>query len=734
MFLTSRSVGNELFSSTKDDSHSPVLTSTQTRVLNRLKRAIRRGETPVRWIDFFAAETAMQTLQSSLAMQCGSDAQSASSTECDTQCELTFDLVLVLSYLSSLGVQDLSTQDLGLYKHLFAFHWQSDQSTLEQSLAQCPPQVILSDAAAVSSLAVTASADQGLALSPVVFIDDKYALRRIARLNQGVKHWLTQQAQHGRLSASYSSRLLAHLNRSMACLFDFSSLATGDVDYQAQAVAQSVLANALLVSGGPGTGKTTTAAKIILIRLIRALFEEQIRTNSEATDQASAPAVFSTVCLAPTGKAAQRLASSLRAQAVSLVQKLDLSAEEKNCLANALPDQGKTIHRYLIEQGVPIEDFSSDAYIPDNARVFSGGNPPQQAPVVVIVDESSMVDLALMDRFLTTLSPESCVVFLGDHNQLPAVELGEVFARWVADFENAGLSALQLELLQSCLSFDCSLLENTIIGGAGQAADTSPEHEKAFNPLVSLRKSYRFSGPLADFAAVLRDGQPNEMLQWLEGNTDETVRCTWLRDKGAEAYNELQPDLHCQYQSYVEAIVAKASLAELQATFDQFQILCSTRSGPIGTEQLNHSLNVKITASLPTGSVSPSGFYHGLPIILERNLGHLDLFNGDVGFFIDKAASDASLLGAESRFSVVFYRGPDDEPIVVAPSQLPQYELAYAMTVHKSQGSEYDKVSIVVAPYAQELVSRALLYTGLTRAKKCAHLFMGRSSLQSLAV
>ena len=704
----------------------------QSRTLMRLKRAIRKDETPIRWIDFFAAETAMQQARAAIRANISTKAGGASSQMNDSAaidadlesslvsseglaeayCEQLFDCVLVLSYVTSLGKQALSTSELLAYQPFFAFHWQAEPQSLSGVLS------------AIADSEFTAALGR---FCPVRVTGDLVSLRRVFELEQRVNHWLVEQTQHGLISEGSQERgeankalglaFLKQARSYITQLFDFSSLNAEEIDYQAQAVAQSLLSNVLLVSGGPGTGKTTTAAQIILMRLLKARHRLNTRQANHSGD-----ANLYTVCLAPTGKAAHRLASSLQQRAAGLINQLEIEADEKAQLLSALPGQGKTIHRYLIEQGVPIEDFSSEVFIPDNERVFAraeldhGMDPTLcgKAPTVVIIDESSMIDLALMDRLLSVLDRDSSIVFLGDHHQLPAVELGDVFARWVALFDHGLLAQQQWDQLAACLAFDCSALP------------IAPSEEQAWrmNPLVTLRKSYRFTGVLAECAEIVRDGSSSQILSWLETNTSDVVRFNRLSSEKLNAEGVVS-DVLKAYASYGECIKSKPSLSELQSRFDQYQVLCSTRTGPIGTEQLNLLINEQIMRLACAGvkDQNASQHYHGLPVLLERNFTHLDLFNGDVGFFIDKG---------EGRFVVAFYRGEGAEAVEVLPSQLPQYELAYAMTIHKSQGSEYDAVSIVVAPYAQELVSRALIYTGLTRAKTRADLHIAQACLLAL--
>ncbi|KZX75128.1 hypothetical protein A3715_02525 [Oleiphilus sp. HI0009] len=640
--------------------------------LRFLKQSLRRGESLVSWIDFYAADAALNEVLS------GSDSELPS-----TLLEVVFDLALVLSYASGLGKQCVKLDELDEYLSLTVFH--RDQSLMTST--QALPESIL-------------SSGEGSSVFVKVLNDEaELYLRRLWNLCDKTERWLS-----GQLSSNISSDVdpnesidLARGKEALNALFP--DLDSTDIDYQVWAVAQSLLSNLVLVSGGPGTGKTTTAAKIILARLSAEKCIERAIEKGIESRRAS-----STVCLAPTGKAAQRLASSLSSQAESLLSSLPFEEDLIQHLRSALPKRGKTVHRYLIENDVSMSDFDDDDYLSDNERLF-GKLETSAIPNVLVIDESSMIDLALMERLSTILHPQTCVVLLGDHYQLPAVEAGDVFARWVKRCKRNAISAEQLGQLIHLLPFDMNV---------------EPSESEQINPLVTLQKSYRFHGALADVARLIRDEPVEALRHFLTTNTDEAIRYHWVEGRAQQELGALM----AHYQDFVELAETKASLAELQKCFDQFQILCSTRQGPLGTDQLNEAVHTKAQSRF---SSSRTGVYHGMPIMLERNYPKLDLYNGDLGFYIENVNQNH-----ESQFVAMFYRGGEGRDITVLPSQIDKYDLAYAMTVHKSQGSEYDHVGVVLAPYAPELLTRALLYTAVTRAKQKCTLYLNDESLDRL--
>ncbi len=183
------------------------------------------------------------------------------------------------------------------------------------------------------------------------------------------------------------------------------------------------------------------------------------------------------------------------------------------------------------------------------------------------------------------------------------------------------------------------------------------------------------------------------------------------------------------YQAYFDLVKARASLEQLNAAFAEFQLLCSTHEGEHGVKAMNDLIERSLIAGhheLRLGAMDPAMFlYHGKPILITKNHTDLGVFNGDIGFVIAQQISGSS--GA--KFTVMVPQGSGDA-IQVSPKRLKAWQPAYAMTVHKSQGSEYQHVGLLLAGYAKELLSRSLLYTGLTRAKKRCDIWANIDALE----
>ena len=749
-----------------------------------LKHVIRSGDSILRLIDVFSAEEVLRQL----------------GTTNELTSSLAFDITLALSYASSQGHVALTEEDFERYEECFYSFRQlalrTDLGVAENSWlsGEEPSDGSNKERASLykhlfeehSALLITELETLGLT-APIThertLEQGRWSLRRFKHLQSQLDQFVSSRLTLDKYTEMNDSIKLA-MRGHVAELFEHNLKSTADsdeevgavcenqLDRQALAAVQSLLARIVFVSGGPGTGKTTTAARMLVLNLLQAHLQE---TETQYSDEKHAKPgrEISALCLAPTGKAAQRLAASLRAQVLNILDVLSLKESLRPKLLNGLSSEGLTMHRYLIDQGTPMDELYAYDRRSDNQRVFGDGGPcVKHSPSIVIVDESSMIDLALMQRFVSTVSDDTTVVFLGDHFQLPPVEAGEVFAGWVKGYSRCGYSSQQLSALADLLSIDEALLAplnahqdgvNSRSSRVQSTSHGSASSKVQFNPVVQLLKTYRFSGALGEFARLIRDADYRDITSFLAQPVGNDVSVSWIDStNGSQASDsssadfsaaELYDGLSKAYSAYAEAVREQLSLPVLHACFEKFQALCSTRKGPLGTEVINAHLEQTVMSLISDQCDSDSRdtiayiahgkastrdkVYHGKPILIESNYPHLDVYNGDVGFVID----DYALLSSESmssggsltrgrRYSIQFFRGDDQAPVSVPYHKISGYSLAYAMTVHKSQGSEYQNVSVVVAPYASEMLSRALLYTAITRSKSHVHVYVSKASLQ----
>jgi exodeoxyribonuclease V alpha subunit len=388
-----------------------------------------------------------------------------------------------------------------------------------------------------------------------------------------------------------------------------------------------------LISGGPGTGKTSTVVRILAL-LLEQEWGRKLRIAMAA----------------PTGKAAARLKASVN----SIRQSLDCSDEVKS----AIPEDVVTIQRLLGS----ISASTRFRHSAQNPLPFD----------IVIIDEASMVALPLMSALVAALKPDARLILLGDRDQLASVEAGAVLGD---------------------------------ICGAGEENNTSP---LSFS-LVMLEKNYRFqSGSgIAEISRAVNAGLEREALALLKSKKTGTI--VWQPSPAREELRSaLSEKVIKGYQSYLEAVSPEEALKR----FDRFRILCALRDGPYGVRGLNAVVENILGRK---GLISPSSlFYAGRPVLVTINDYSMRLFNGDTGILFPDPD------GGELK---VFFRTPDGGVRSIPPERLPEHETAYAMTIHKSQGSEFDCVVMLLPPVGSELLTRELIYTGLTRAKKTVEIW-----------
>ena len=381
-----------------------------------------------------------------------------------------------------------------------------------------------------------------------------------------------------------------------------------------------------LVTGGPGTGKTTTAAHLLALLAHRT------------------PGIRVALA-APTGKAAARLGEAIGQAARELDP--ELAGVRPKLERAAL--QARTLHRLL-------------GWNPRTDRCrFHAGNPLPYD--VVFIDEASMLDLVLWDRLLSALGRGTRLVVLGDHRQLESVQPGRVLAEMIA--AAAG--------------------EASGDGGALAACHVELDH------------NYRFESHsgISRLAAAIRDYDGDAAVQTL-ANTD-------YREELVHYPSAQVDDALGQIWSRVMAVVRAATPEEALAALTRVRILCALRRGPYGVE----GINARVEARLRAEGLAAGEWAHGRPVLVTANDPHSGLFNGDVGVLLH---------GRDGHGIKAWFPGPP-EPRTVPLAALPNHDTAWAMTVHRSQGSEFDSVLLVLPPQAHELSSPELLYTGVTRAR-----------------
>jgi len=418
-----------------------------------------------------------------------------------------------------------------------------------------------------------------------------------------------------------------------------------------------------VISGGPGTGKTTTVVRVL------ALLIEQALSRGDATPRI--------MMLAPTGKAAARLCESVTRSLGELACTDEVKA--------ALPTEARTLHRAL-------------GYLPHTPTQFRHGRADPLPADVVLVDEASMVDLALMAKLVEAVAPEARLILLGDKDQLASVEAGAILGDICNTEGTHAYSAPFGEVLRAVLG-----------EAAGSLPTDGPKTTGPWDCIVELTHSFRFAADegIGKFSRALRCGAGAEALAQLRRG-DSAVSMVPLRDD-SELEAILRPAILEEFSGYLAASDPEARLDAL----GNYRLLSAHRRGAFGTERLNLLIEDILLRAGRIQRADAGPNYHGRPIMISANDYQLGLYNGDVG-----------VIERDGRRLRAYFRGADGTlrtPLL--PSRLPPHETVFAMTVHKSQGSEFDRVGLLLPPALSPILTRELIYTGVTRAKTAVRLY-----------
>jgi len=446
-------------------------------------------------------------------------------------------------------------------------------------------------------------------------------------------------------------------------LFSWDWTAAGATNWQAVAAFVARRHRLAVISGGPGTGKTYTVARLML-RLVDA-----------ALSAGERPPVFRLA--APTGKAAARMTESLNTGLAGLQPSEEVRAH--------LPQEAGTLHRLLrLRWGSTMPGHDRERPIPAD---------------VIIVDEASMIDLPLMAKLADAVPDGARLVLLGDRYQLSSVESGAVLADLCTP---AGVNAFSPAQREAA---------GTLLGDTNAQPAASPLADH----VVTLQTSHRFrpdsgigrlaaainAGDVDTLDAVLRDGGEEVHAEF---ETDETAASALVR-RLADAYSPLH-----------EASAPGEAIAALE----NIRLLTGTRVGPLGSETMNRRIGEALAAR--HGFDADGHWYHGRPIMVVQNEPRAGLYNGDVGVVWHDD---------EGRARAWFRT--DDGLRAFQPSVLPAHDTVYAMTIHKSQGSEFDTVYLLLPQAQSRILTRELLYTAVTRARSTLHAWGSTGTWQAAA-
>ena len=455
---------------------------------------------------------------------------------------------------------------------------------------------------------------------------------------------------------------------------DGGNPAAASEDLQAQAVAAALEHNLLLVTGGPGTGKTTT-----ITRMLVALVEQARQSGAPPPRIALA---------APTGRAAERMAESVR-HAVQALPALGVDAS----LGAQLPTPGTTLHRLL----GTIPDSPAFRHHADNPLPFD----------VVVVDEASMIDLPLMAKLVEAVPDGARLVLLGDPDQLPSVEAGDVLAGILRAANSAAAPPVAANASASAAATSPASGGGRAKGAGGGAlrsvaAPAFPARH------IHLTRGYRQSAALdlAPLAAAVREGDTDATLSLLRGGQLSGVH---FHEGDADPLQAHREHLLAHWTALAEA----SDPADALARAGRLRILTAVREGPQGARGLNARIEDLLAGTRRGGPASGANrYFHGRLLLITENSYRHRLFNGDIGICLDDAGGTL----------MAWFPGDDPRnPRPFHPASLPAHDSAFAMTVHKAQGSEFDEVWLVLPERDNRVLSRELVYTGMTRARSQLH-------------
>jgi len=542
--------------------------------------------------------------------------------------------------------------------------------------------------------------------APLVLSGERLYLRR---------YWNYERAVAAAIGARLNDApaLPADLSQRLGQLFPEPLLVDGGrrTDWQKLACALAARGSFSLITGGPGTGKTTTVVRLLALLQAPALAAGQpLRIRLAA----------------PTGKAAARLTESIGAQVASLAVDEDVR--------DAIPSEVATLHRLL-------------GSLPDSRHFrHHAGNP---LPLdVLVVDEASMIDLEMMACLLAALPRHARLVLLGDKDQLASVEAGALLGDLCRDAEGGFYAPDTRAWLEA-------------VGGEPLADPALREGDAARWPLaqrtVMLRHSRRFGGDsgigrlaravngrdVAGARAILAEGGRDLHLLRLRTEQDSALERLLLgglparggeKPQGYAHYLRVLRDSRPAADCPPEDEAWQAWARRVLDAFDEFQLLCAVRKGPWGVE----GLNPRIAAALRRRELleNDQGWYEGRPVLVTRNDYGLGLMNGDIGIAL-RLPEPAELPGAAPQpvLRVVFPRNDGSGGLrFVLPSRLGAVETVFAMTVHKSQGSEFAHTALVLPDTLNPVLTKELVYTGITRARHWFSLIENRPGVFDEAV
>lgn len=424
-------------------------------------------------------------------------------------------------------------------------------------------------------------------------------------------------------------------------------------DSQKIAVAMTMIWKIVFIIGGPGTGKTTAVARILLA-LIR-ISKKKIKIKLAA----------------PTGKASARLTESLK----YALKEIKYTELEKNML----PKHAITLHALL---GITQE----------NKKPFFNINNILNIDVLII-DESSMINLLLMEKLIDALPQKVKVIFLGDINQLPSIEPGCIL-KDIYTYHHHAYSYKTAKILKNITECDIKIINNNL-------------NNTINDSICILKKKYRFN-PISDisqFSEDLNNDSPN-LLKKIFHNKYRNILYHEINSKND--YLNMIEAIVKEYSKYLNIIKKNQNPKNIIKKFNEYRVLCAIKNGTYGVKNINKYIEIKMKHMnlIKSHTLNDNTWYSGKPIMITKNNKSLGLFNGDIGI---------TILDHKKKLKVFF--SLDDDNIKFIPITLiSEYETTWVMTIHKAQGSEFKHTVLILPNIDHTILTKELIYTAVTRA------------------
>ena len=517
----------------------------------------------------------------------------------------------------------------------------------------------------------TSQASSNIRETPLILDEGSLYLQRYYEYEQGLSNEIQSRLLESPLE------ILA-FSEPVQSLFPVSP-SSAEINWQAAAVCLALKNKFSVISGGPGTGKTTTVIRLLALMIQRYALEYD-----------RAPIIK---LAAPTGKAAMRLTESITNAKAQL--------EVNDDVKQLIPQKAETLHRLL--QRNTRGEFKFNEFNPMHLDVL-------------IVDEASMVDLPLMAKLMKAVPEHGQIVLLGDKDQLASVEAGSVLADICDNEVEHGYSPALIKSLQSMIG--------------GDYTNVIEEHGALIrNHICELRKSYRFdeNSGIGFLAKAANAGNYTDWNNVVYGRSENPFPDLDIRKLDDSAYATTMDEASNIIVDNLAAIhqqgVSDDAALDIHENYGRFQILCALKDGPLGVKGINEEVEKRLKSKGYLSDVSK--WYSGKPIIILENDYGLNLYNGDIGIVLPSRD-----INGDVRLKACFIAA-DKKVRWIQPSRLPKHDTVYAMTVHKSQGSEFEHCLFILPNYTVPILTKELIYTGITRAKKRLTLLLDDNTLKT---